>query len=373
MIGAALADSHLGFRAYTAIAHGRNVREQDVERAWYRCIAQIGALGGHLDLLTIAGDVFHRPNVSDFAKQAYLTGIRDILRRCPNARVVVLQGNHDAGKTAAVLSPIQLAAGMDERLYIVEVPTLVSFETARGELVSVRCLPFFVGERATVTKLEPDPRADVNALLIHAAIRAPGIPEVYADERALSGPALAEAFDVVLAGDYHAAHALHPERLAFYSGSIERTSSNVWADGERGEKGWIWYDTARGARRLEAQRLRPLRTFKTEDGAGAVGVNAAMAKMAETENVAGAIVRLIAEGFPREERALVDQRLYRKLQALALHFRLDLRYAGGDLFTDPTGERPERRTLGDLARAYMADAPGPVRDLALAYYAEAAE
>ena len=377
MRGVALADLHLGFRQFSAMTGGRNAREVDVENAWWDAVEQVIELDPHL--VTFAGDIVHHPRVSDFAKLAFLEGISRILANT-GAHAVVIRGNHDAGRTADVLSPLALAnvlgrhfmlGGTVNRLHLVDRPTRLAL-FIRGESVSVACFPFVVldGE-GTSYKLEPDPKADVNVLLMHAAVRGAedgeALPFFYgARDQALDVGREADRWDVIALGDFHTPRVLAQGRLVFYSGSLERTSSNIW--GEPEPKGFMSYETGDDAPHFHPVRQREMRNFVVDDKAGwgedasAAGMNAMLESLVGMADLADAIVRLKVVDFPMHEREHINWALVRALKATCLHFYLDVRYAARDV-TD-IGDRRNREgglSLADEAVAFFADDDEAVR------------
>lgn len=378
MRGAALSDIHLGFRAFPATIEGRNAREVDVERAWFAAVDQV--VGVAPDLITIAGDVFHHPRVSDFAKRAFLTGIRRMLEGT-EASVIVLQGNHDAGRTAEVLTPIALADVLGtQRLHVVTEPTRIRLNTAhwigeKADTISVACFPFVARGDGTVYSLEPDPTADLNILLMHAAVRgdagADRLPYFYGGDQALDVGREADRWDVIAVGDYHECTRLHPERLAFYSGSLERTSSNIWD--EHQPKGWVLYDTEAGTMELRGVPTRRMCDYNLGDfdlppGAGVAEVNGALAQLASYDHIRDTMVRFKVDAFPRADREHLDWKLVRELKQACLHFYLDIRYAAREVAD--LGDRRERGralSLADEAAAFFAADEPEVRELALQY------
>jgi hypothetical protein len=105
---------------------------------------------------------------------------------------------------------------------------------------------------------------------------------------------------------------------------------------------------------------------EVNDGdANADDVNAALQALLEScdDGLAGAIVRLKVEDFPRAEREHIDQKLVRELRPKLTLFNLDLRYAAA---TDrPIETAGERVSLAMEAAAWFADDPAEVRALAL--------
>lgn len=364
---AALADLHLGFRAYAATEGGRNAREVDVERALARAVDQI--IAAQPDVITIAGDIFHHPRVSDFAKKAFLDAIRRLLLHT-HAVIIILQGNHDAGKSAEILTPIMLAEGMSaERLFVVLTPERIRFRTL-GKEVAVACFPFTTMTDGAVHRLDPDPDADVNVLLMHAAVRGSSegdtLPYFYGGDQALDVAREVERWDVIACGDYHEFTRLHPSALAFYSGSIERTSSNIWD--ETAPKGWVLVETNGRQLLFQPIQTRPMLDCDQYNyqPATAESVSRALENLVGRPEVEGAIVRMVVDDFPREEKGAVDWGLVRQIKAVAAHFQLDLRYKQME-HADPSerGHMATQRSLLEEAAAYFADDPAEVRELAM--------
>ncbi len=368
MKGASLADLHLGKRQFAAMIDGRNAREIDVEKAWIEAVTQIIEYGP--DLVTIAGDIFEHPRVSSFAVREYLWGVERLLTEA-GAHVIVLQGNHDAGRTADVLSPIELAGVLKPTwgsLHIVTEPERITFDRS-GETCSVACFPFVTRSTdETLYELRPDPDADVNILCMHAAVKGAAegdtLPHFYGGDHALDVGRQAELWDVIACGDYHEFTRLHPERMAFYSGSLERTSSNIWQ--ETAEKGWVAWDTETGEMELREVETRSMRS--TEDvSRTAEGLNLDLQHYLDSaDDLPGSIRRLVVKDFPREEREHIDWSLVNRLKESCLHFYLDIRYSQTE--TEDLGDRRETpQTLADEANAFFSEDPEDVRETALGY------
>ncbi|TVQ96291.1 MAG: hypothetical protein EA398_16225 [Deltaproteobacteria bacterium] len=361
---AALADLHLGFRAFSAKSEGtrRNLREVDVERTWERVVDQVVAEDP--DLVTIAGDVFHHPRVSDYARRALLRGLNRI--RCD---VVILQGNHDAGKTGEVLTPVALArelAGGTRRIHVAtEVERVV---LASG--IAVTCVPYVDLSVGRNYRLRPDPAAKYNVLLVHAAARSSAdgsgkLPYFYgAEDKSLDVGKHADDWDAILLGDYHEYTMLHPTRPVFYSGSIDRTSSNIWQ--ENRSKGWVLVDLEALTHEFRKVETRPMWDYII-DGDSAEEVNLAVADIAYTAEASDEeppLVRLRVDDFPRHEKRLIDWSAVNALKRTVAHFYLDLRYRPLEVAGLEDGrEAGERVTLESEARAYFKDAPDAVRAL----------
>ncbi len=371
MRGVAVADVHLGFRAFSDVTDGRNTREVDVEQAWFRTVQKITEI--QPDLVTIAGDIFQHPRVSDHAKKAFIGGLYDIMLdcRCP---IIVLKGNHDAGKTADVLTPLQLPAGLIDQLYIVETPKRILLNCG-GEEAAVSCFPYVTGvspqasmHEGTVYKLEPDPKADVNILLMHAAVRGDRIDLPYfygAGEQSLDIGREIQRWDVIALGDYHEHTMLDEGRLAFYSGSLERTSSNIWQ--EEAPKGFVEYDTDGDKVTFHEIDTRPMIDIDFV-GDTAEHVNLKLQAMIQDyETLTDALVRLKVDDFPREEREHIDWALVRTLKSRCTHFYLDIRYAKRESIDLGDRREGDRLSLDDEIVVFFQDDDTEVRKCAYGF------
>ncbi len=379
MRGVALSDLHLGFRQFSAMIHGRNARECDVENAWFQAVRQIIALDPGPDLITIAGDIFHHPRVSDFAKRAFLTGLVDLLEGT-NAHIVVLRGNHDAGRTADVLSPVALAEILSvhrhtSRVHLIENPKRLRLIFGE-EVACVACFPFVVlDDEPKAYKLEPDPDADVNILVMHAAVKGDiggdKLPYFYGSaDQALDVGREADRWDVIALGDYHETSMLHETSKVFYSGAIERTTSNIWD--EKKPKGFVNYDTTQELCGIEEVSSRPMFSWSLEEleegPPTADGINAALTTLSLLNNLTGALFRLKVDDFPLQERDHIDWSLVRALKGTCLHFYLDLRYE--KRVVPDLGDRRDRRggmSLAEEAVSFFLNDDEPVRRCAFGY------
>jgi DNA repair exonuclease SbcCD nuclease subunit len=187
---------------------------------------------------------------------------------------------------------------------------------------------------------------------------------------------VAQAFDVIAAGDFHEFRRLHPERLAFYSGSIERTSSNIWQ--ETAPKGIVLWDTDYESeierfgtiefreittRKVIDQTLAEMVRFNLErSSASIVGdlnlILEMIASRAVQQWIDGSIIRLRVDDFPRADRDGIDHKLIRRIRDRAVHFALDLRFASSEA---RAVARSGVRSLEAQAEAFFAAEPPDVR------------
>lgn len=365
---AALADLHLGFTAYTASILSRNAREYDVEQAWVRTIDRLIEIGP--DLVTIAGDAFHNLRPSMHALLAFRDGCRRLSES--GILVVVIAGNHEAAKSASTKTPILVPDDLPG-VYCVSEHRTIHLDV-KGLRLAVRCAPHInLSNDASADRVVPDSDADLNVLVMHAAVRSAArpdaVPYYYAGPHAPDITRIADGFDAVLLGDYHEYTQLIPGKPVFYAGSIERTSSNIWI--EKAPKGFVLIDTARPGH-LEFQELDTRQMFNVNlvEDLGEIPsadvINQHMADALQDDTVKDSIFRLFVPGFPRSERAGIDRKLERALKGHALHFQLDLR---SDItHVDHSGSLALRagKSLAEAARTHFKQYPFEIAAAGLA-------
>lgn len=384
MIGASISDLHLGFRAFAAMVGGRNAREVDVERAWLDVVDTISdsnrsPYDERPRIVTIAGDIFHNPRPSMHAVKAFRDGLRKLTMDYdePNGTVVVvLQGNHDAGRTAESLSPIIIPDDLANVIVVTE-PQVVPVEMG-DDGCAVHCFPFTTLQDAAKTyKLTPSGEWGIDILLVHAAVKGDAkgysLPHFYGGLGALDVLKEADRFDVVAVGDFHEFRRLHPTKLAFYSGSIERTSSNIWQEKE--SKGVVYWNTDEDKQiHFISTWSRPMIDDEVMGADQAEHINLALESLLDAprdgrlSRADGSIYRLTVPDFPRSERDGIDWSLVRELKKVCLHFDLNIQWAQKEAEQVRSGDAVDRkRTLTDDAAEFFASDPAPVRDLCLQY------
>ena len=327
-----LSDLHLGYRQYQRLTPGgMNQREADIAGGFRRAVDL--AIERRPDLILIGGDIFHhvRP-----ANPAILWAFRQFTRlvvALPDVRVVMVAGNHDAPRTSETGCILRLFAELDR-------VTVVDAEAQRlvmPELdLSILAVPGAIGARDA--ELAPDPNARHNILLLLGEVE--GMMPRYlrmGDRAALEIPAeriAAERWSYVALGHYHVYRSMAPN--AFYSGSLDYTSSNFWGElAEEREaglpgKGVIEHDLATGAHRLHhlpttraVIDLPPLAVR----GMAAADIDRAIRAAVDAcpGGIDDAIVRLLVRDVPRHISRELDHRALREYRRRALHFHLDTR------------------------------------------------
>jgi hypothetical protein len=328
MIIAHIADLHLGYRAFHRVtARGVNAREADVAEAFREAVDAMVRIGP--DLVLVAGDVFHtvRPSNSAIAEAfRQFSSLRD---RLPDVPIVMIAGNHDSPRSSDTGNILSLFREIPRVEVVTEEAQRVRLEAID---TSVLCLPHNALARGEEIDLSPDPDAAVNVMMLHGTISgsaAEGKIRYVSEYGGVSvsdtdiGP---ERWDYVALGHYHLATALAPNM--WYSGGIERTSTNVWAEAD-GAKGFVVYDTERRSAIFHPVHTRPVLDLPRISAAGRAAaevdeaIEAAVAGI--PGGVEGKIVRLVIADIPRHVVRELNHRRIRDLKAEALHFHLDPR------------------------------------------------
>ncbi|HMI56239.1 MAG TPA: DNA repair exonuclease [Gemmatimonadaceae bacterium] len=347
-----LADIHLGFRQYQRqTPAGINQREADVAASLRRVIDKVVEL--RPDLVLIAGDVFHTVRPTNPAILHAFLEFSRLTQMLPEATVVMVAGNHDTPRTAET--------GCILRLFKPLGITVVEGEAKRVTFherdLSILAVPDMAVNRPA---LEPDPSAKYNILLLHGEIE--GVLPKYGRELDRSPMEItqeelgAEKWDYVALGHYHVYRSVAPN--AFYSGSLDYTSTNPWGElaEEReagiGGKGIIEHDLAKGTHRFHA--IPPSRRWVDLNPLSGAGLSPASLDEAIRDaldkcedGIDSKIVRLVVRDVPRHILRDLDHRALREYKRKALHFHLDTRR--------PEIVRPEKGEAAPGRRASLAD------------------
>jgi len=344
MFLAHLADLHLGYRAYHRLAPGGvNARERDVSVAFRGAVDRVIELG--VDLVLVAGDVFHTVRPSNHAIADAFRQFSRLRAGLPRAPVVVIAGNHDSPRAVETGSILRLLAEIPGVYVVDDVARPVHLPELE---TTVLCLPHNALSANEEIVLEPDAGAACNILMLHGTVTGGAAAERlrYVSEyggaqvdTSLIDPA---RWDYVALGHYHIATELAPNM--WYAGGIERTSTNIWEEAGSA-KGFVTYDTVERRARfhpLPGREVIDLPRFSArvrvgegggESEAGAwrflepAEIDARIRELVEgiPGGLAGKIVRLVITELPREILRELDHRRLREYRATALHFHLDAR------------------------------------------------
>jgi len=326
-----LADLHLGFRQYQRLTpSGINQREADVAGTVQRAVEQIIALAP--DLIVVGGDVFHSVRPSNPAILHAFRAFSAMRERLPEAQIVMVAGNHDAPRTTETGCILRLFREIGVHVADAKAE-LFTFPSRSLAVLAVPDVPGI--DRPPLT---PPDGFQHTVLLMHGEIA--GMLPAHAapaDRAAIEIPVTdlhAEQWGYVALGHYHVYREVAPR--AYYSGSIDYTSSNPWGElreeREQGVpgKGFIEHDLVTGAHRFHpVPPSRPLVDLEPIDasGMGAAELDAALRARVDTapggidDRVVRATVRNVARHIVRE----LDHAALREYRKRAMNFHLDTR------------------------------------------------
>ena len=378
-----LADLHLGFRQYQRqTAAGLNQREADVASAFRKAIDSVIEL--RPDVIVIAGDVFHAVRPTNPAILAAYTHFTRLVQMLPDAIIVMVAGNHDIPRTTETGCLLRLFSSLG----IIVVDSEEKRIRFPDRDLHIFAVPDGIRPRP---RFEPDPSMRYNVLVMHDEVE--GVINRFGSlvERPALDLSLKELapdrWDYVALGHYHVYHEVAPN--AFYSGSIEYASTNVWGevDDERAKrvpgKGFIEHDLATGAHRFHPISLaRRVVDIPEVIGQGLTASQLSEAIAAAVDACEGGIddriVRLIVRDVPRHILRDLDHRKIREYKRRALHFLLDARRPMPPRIESASGAPGRRASLRETVSSMLESrsvTPGIDRkalvDLGLRYLDEA--
>ncbi len=361
-----LADLHIGYRQYQRqTPAGINQREADVAATFKRAIDKTIEL--RPDFVLIAGDVFHSVRPSNPAILHAFMQFARLTEELPQARIVMVAGNHDTPRTAEtgcilrLFSPlgIHVVEGDAQRLEFLE------------QGVSILAVPDMP---AGIPALTPDGAARRNILLLHGEIE--GVLPDYARRMERSTVEItrdelgAPRWDYIALGHYHVHREVAPN--AYYSGSIDYTSANPWGEIReereaglyepvRGGKGIIEWDLDTATHTFHPLAVaRPLVDLSRLDGTGMTAGELDVAVRERVDNsrvvIDDHVVRLVVTDVPRHIARQMDPKAVRDIKRRALHFNLDVRRP--DLVRRTSSGAPGRRpSLTEVLQAKLEARP----------------
>lgn len=316
-----LADVHLGYRAYNRVNRaGLNAREADVFNAFRAALAKTVELKP--DLILIAGDLFHIVRPSNLTIQHTFREFSALTQKT-DAPVVIIGGNHDSPRSADTGCILDLLGN------------LPGIHVAHSEYVQVKlddldtsvfCLCHRALPQLSEMKIEPDPSSKRNILMVHGTLEGI-VRNAYDLNEIRRAEVISDAWDYIAFGHYHIFEELAPN--AYYSGSLEYASTNIWSE-TKIDKGFIEYD-------LDERKLLQFHKTPTREVIDLRPIDAADNSIADIntmiqnriEGIEGGhenkVVRLVVENVHRAVKGDLDYTQIRKIRAEALHFELQLR------------------------------------------------
>ena len=320
-----LADLHLGFRQFDRTTDGgRNTRETDVAIALGRAIDDV--IGQRPDVVAIAGDVFHSVRPPNSAILVFVDQLARLRAALPEAVVVLVAGNHDTPRTTETGFILPLVERLGVHVALLE-PLQLAVERLGLTITAV--------PSAAASRIPAPAAAGLNLLVLHAGVAGFSGPA----PRDAADPAALEVagWDYVALGDYHVAAQVG--RRAWYSGSIEYTSTDPWGELKKQNelgvagKGYLTVDLTRGVPVVTFRPIGPTRRFVDlppieGTGLGAEQLDAAIAdRIAELGSLEGAVVRLVVREVTRDVRRALNHKQLATWKGQALNLQIDLRRA----------------------------------------------
>lgn len=310
-----LADTHLGFKQFSAMDHARglNQRECDVYAAWHRAIEMTIEL--QPDAVVHAGDLFDSARPSFRAMAEAIDGFTRLQEA--GVPAIVIAGNHETprfrsgGSVFEVLERVSIEAVWSEP------------RTIRVGSLALHAVPHEPHAEALerdILGLSLDTSADANVLVMHTGLETVKSSYSEVNQVELDPEALTRVeFDYIALGDLHRFQA--PQVNAAYPGSLERLDFNDLD----GEKAVLEVDLSAGARNREFLRrheyvprlLVDLQVDCTECGPDVV--LARLKGEIEGRELDGAVARLRLEAVERDVYHALDFDLIDHLLAPCLH------------------------------------------------------
>ena len=249
----------------------------------------------------------------------------------PETKIVMVAGNHDTPRTSETGCILRLFSQLGITVVDGE-PRWVPVDEYDLKILAV---PDMAQGRP---RLEPDPTARYNILLLHGEIE--GVLPKYGRELDRSPMEItldelaAHKWDYVALGHYHVYRAV--AQNAFYSGSLDYTSTNPWGElaEERdtgiGGKGIIEHDLANRTHKFIP--IPPSRRWIDLTPLSGAGLSPASLDEAIRDaldncedGIDNKIVRLVVRDVPRHILRELDHKALRDYKRKALHFHLDTR------------------------------------------------
>lgn len=317
-----LADLHLGYRAYNRLSpEGLNVREKDILKAFKEALDKISELNP--DLIVMAGDIFHKPRPSNSTIYITIKLLQTFRQKC-NAPIVMISGNHEAVKSSESGSVLSIFESVIPNVKVIN--DNIQEVTIDNINTSLLCVPH--GGLSDIERSDLTPNKDYkyNVMMIHGTYE--NCPELagYGNGALIKGSDINEAnWDYIAFGHYHTFTELAPN--AYYSGAIERTTTNIWQEANE-KKGFILYDLEKkeckhiglnsprkvvDIKRISAKELTAAEINQK--------IDEEISKISDLEN---AIVRMTIENVDPVAMREIDYKKIRELKKTAVHFRLNI-------------------------------------------------
>lgn len=316
-----LADLHLGYKTYNRVdKEGFNLREKDILRAFKEALDKIVQLNP--DLVLMAGDIFHRPRPSNSTILMTLRLLLSFRKSC-KAPIVMIAGNHDAVKSIETGSVLKIFENVIPDTFVVDKKTQgIQLEAIN---TNIMCVPH--GGLATLEDsiIEPDKAFNYNVLMIHGTYES--CPEIagYGNGSPIKTSDINEnLWDYIAFGHYHKFTELAPN--AYYSGAIERTTTNIWQE-SNDKKGFIEFDLEnKVCKHHSLSTPRKVVDVKRIDAGCMTGADITAKIVEEISKIPDldkSIVRVTFENIDPIAMKEVDYKKINEIRRMAVYFRVN--------------------------------------------------
>lgn len=314
-----LADIHLGFRKYTRLtSDGINQREADIAAAFKETIQRIAILKP--DIILIAGDLFHSVRPSNATLSFAFRNLKK-LANATKSPIIIVAGNHESPRRVDTGSALLLLREIDG-VFVAD-NSFEWFDFPKLSL-SVCAVPHAALESVQTTDLRARDSFDYNILVTHLQTGDSWMSDIGGHEKPLQffNPT---QWDYVALGHVHLMKQVGFN--AFYSGSIEHTSLNIWAESES-NKGFLEFKLPDQSWKFhELTSPREVLILDPLDGPyeTALDLESRIRERLTSApgGLSGKIVRLQVRGAPRELLRLIYQKAFKDFRAEALHLALE--------------------------------------------------
>jgi len=317
-----LADIHLGYRRYNKVTRvGFNQREADVNHAFHEAVDRI--IGLKPAVVVIAGDLFHSVRPSN-AVVAFCCRELKRLRQRSGAEIVIIAGNHEAPKRSDTGSVLRVIAEIEGCCVAVGEPERFTFEE---HSLSVQCLPHGTLGGLASGAIRADDRMRHNVLVLHGQVNTDTVSDFGGENIDLTALSPHE-WDYIALGHVHVKRSVGLN--AAYSGAIEHTAVNIWAEA-REPKGFWEVDLGSGKRTFhalttprEVVSLDPINAIEMEPDELTALIEGKFAEV--PGGIAGKLVRLEVINLARSVWRQIDPKAMRRWRTTALNISLSLSF-----------------------------------------------
>ena len=314
-----LADIHLGYRKYSRVtSEGINQREADIAAAFRETVQRVAIVKP--DIILIAGDLFHSVRPSNATLSFAFKNLKR-LAAATKAPIIIVAGNHESPRRVDTGSALMLLKEIDG-VYVADTQ-LEWFDFPELSLC-VCAVPHAALESVQTTDLRARDTFSYNLLVTHLQTGDSWMSDIGGHEKPLQffNPA---QWDYVALGHVHLMKQVGFN--SFYSGSIEHTSLNIWAESEV-NKGFLEFELPKQSWKFhELTSPREVVILSPLDGPYESSTELESRVKSRLRSVpgglAGKIVRLQVRGAPRELLRLIYQKSFKEFRAEALHLALE--------------------------------------------------